>query len=280
MSRIYDALQQTEKEKGQSGMAVFPAFAELANETPLQDPEFKAAKVLTFNTPRDSRLVAFSEPKSLGAEKFRVLATRLDHLRRQKEIKSIQVTSSVIKEGKTLVAANLAVTFAQRTRSRVLLLEGDLHRPSLGKLLGVGEAKGLSHWWSEQLVDIGHFLCQVDGMPLWFLSAGAVYEQPSQILQSSRFAEAFNWLTQNFDWIVVDSTPMLPIADVNLWSRLVDGSLLVVREGVAPREAVKRGMQALDNPKFVGVVINGASKADKGYYAGGYYGASTDSSKS
>jgi len=279
MSRIYDALQQTEKEKGQSGLAVFPAFADLANEAPLQDPEFKAAKAVKFNTPRDSRLVAFSEPQSLGAEKFRVLATRLDHLRRQKEIKSIQVTSSVINEGKTLVAANLAVTFAQRTRSRVLLLEGDLHRPSLGRLLGVSEAKGLSHWWSEQL-DIGHFLCQVDGMPLWFLSAGTVYQQPSQILQSSRFAEAFNWLTQHFDWIVVDSTPMLPIADVNLWSRLVDGSLLVVREGVAPREAVKRGMQALDNPKFVGAVINGASKADKGYYAGGYYGASNEMSKS
>src|SRR6202049_312379 len=110
-------------------------------------------------------------------------------------------------------------------------------------------------------------------MPLWFLTAGKTYDHPSNILQSARFAEIFALLVTWFDWIVVDSTPMLPIGDANLWSRLVDGTLLVVREGVTPVKALKKGLQALDNIKLVGLVINEASDFDQIGYEGQYCGA-------
>jgi Mrp family chromosome partitioning ATPase len=109
-------------------------------------------------------------------------------------------------------------------------------------------------------------------MPLWFLSAGGSHEQPSHILQSTRFAEAFNRLVGLFDWIVVDSTPMLPVADANLWSRLVDGTLLVVREGVGSVKALEKGLASLDNLKLVGTVLNEASESNRTGYAGQYYG--------
>ena len=84
----------------------------------------------------------------MGAEKFRALVTRFDHLRSRRELKSFQVTSSVINEGKTLVAGNVAVTLAKYSGSKTLLVEGDLHRPSLANLFGLEELRGLSHWWS------------------------------------------------------------------------------------------------------------------------------------
>ena len=108
-------------------------------------------------------------------------------------------------------------------------------------------------------------------MPLWFLGADKVRDQPSAILQSPRFTEAFAGITSNFDWIVVDSTPMLPVVDANLWSRLVDGTLLVVREGVAPVSALKKGLESLDNPKLIGVVLNEASEFNQGSYKYSYY---------
>jgi receptor protein-tyrosine kinase len=117
-------------------------------------------------------------------------------------------------------------------------------------------------------------------MPLWFLPAGGPFDQPSEMLRSERFQKAFRQLVSQFEWIVVDSTPMLPIVDVNLWSRLVDGTLLVVREGMAPVKALKRGLQALDHPKLIGVVINEATEFDHVNYEGKYYGDSQTREKS
>jgi capsular exopolysaccharide synthesis family protein len=268
-----------EKEQGQPGTSPFPQPAELLGNSTVWPTELDGVTSVQVKVTPSSRLVALSEPRSLGAEKFRALVTRLENLRRQKEMKSLQITSSVINEGKSLVAANLAVTFAKHSRSKVLLLEGDLHRPTLAGLLGLSDLKGLSHWWSEQAQDIPHFLCQLNDMPLWFLSAGGAHEQPSHILQSTRFAETFNRLASCFDWIVVDSTPMLPVADANLWSRLVDGTLLVVREGVASVKALKKGLESLDNLKLVGTVLNEASESDRTGYAGEYYGVDRSSNR-
>lgn len=228
----------------------------------------------------ESHLVALTDPNSLGAEKFRALVTRLDHLRNQRELRSFQVTSSVIDEGKTLVAGNLAVTLAKYSGSKTLLVEGDLHRPSLAHLFGLSELRGLNHWWSGEDQEFDKFAYRLNGMPLWFLPAGKPCDQPSDLLRSERFQKAFRHLASQFEWVVVDSTPMLPIVDVNLWSRLLDGTLLVVREGVAPVKALKRGLQALDNPKLIGVVVNEATEFDQVGYAGQYYGGSDRGYKS
>jgi protein-tyrosine kinase len=271
MSRVYEVLRRMEKEHDHPEAFPFPQPAGLLDNATAAPTELDALTSSKVKMTPPSRLVALSEPRSLGAEKFRALATRLENLRCKKEMKSLQITSGVINEGKTLIAANLAATFAKHGRSKVLLVEGDLHRPGLAGLLGLNDLRGLSHWWLEQAPDIRHFLCQLNDMPLWFLSAGAVHEQPSHILQSTRFAEAFNPLAGWFDWIVVDSTPMLPGADVNLWSRLVDGTLLVVREGVATINALKKGLESLDNPKLLGVVLNETSEFDQANYKYPHY---------
>jgi capsular exopolysaccharide synthesis family protein len=242
-----------------------------SDEVPHTQVNILEARLVQAKVSPDSRLVAFADPNSLGAEKFRALVTRLDHLRRQREMKSIQVTSSVINEGKTLVAGNLAVTLAKYSGTKTLLIEGDLHRPTLAALFGLDEMPGLNHWWAGSDIEPVQLLCKLEGMPLWILPAGRPHDRPSDILSSARFAKAFSQLAEHFDWIVVDSTPMQPIVDVNLWSRLVDSTLLVVREGLAPLKALKKGLQALDSPKLIGVVINEVSGRDHVGYHDQYY---------
>jgi Mrp family chromosome partitioning ATPase len=153
-------------------------------------------------------------------------------------------------------------------------VEGDLHRPALANLFGLSELRGLNEWWSSGDQQLGKFVYRLNGMPLWFLPAGKPCDQPSDLLRSPRFVKAFAQLVSQFEWIVVDSTPMLPIVDVNLWSRVVDGTLLVVREGVTPIKALQRGLQALNQPKLIGVVVNEATEFDQVGYAGQYYGGS------
>jgi capsular exopolysaccharide synthesis family protein len=231
----------------------------------------KTRSVMVQPTPA-SRLVAWSEPNSLGAEKFRALAVRLDDIRRQHELKSVQVTSSVINEGKSFVAANLAVTLAKYSGSRTLLIEGDLHRPTLASIFGLKDLQGLSDWWTSRNQELARYMLRFTGTGLCFLPAGKACDRPSEMLRSAQLAEAFTELRAEFDWIVVDSTPMLPVIDANLWSKLVDGTLLVVREGVAPLKALKKGLQSLDHPKLIGVVVNEASDFDQIDYGGQYYG--------
>jgi protein-tyrosine kinase len=227
----------------------------------------------SLRVPPESRLVALTDPNSLGAEKFRALVTRLEHLHERDGLKCLQVTSSVINEGKTLVSANVAVTLAKHFGSKTLLIEGDLHRPTLGKIFGLNKMSGVSHWWSSRDQELDPFVHKLDDLPLWFLPAGIPCDRASDILRSSRFVKAFEQLASQFEWIVVDSTPMLPIVDVNLWSRLVDGTLLVVREGVTPVKALKQGLLALNHPNLIGVVLNEACATSDAKYNRQYYGS-------
>ncbi len=288
MSRIHDALRKSEMENRQSAVTV--------PETTVATPELhRSPKVLSsgmaqllepngnravsIDVSAAARLVALTDPMSLGAEKFRALATRLDNLRRDRELKSVQVTSGATNDGKTLTAGNLAITLAQRTSSKVLLVEGDLHKPAVAALLGLDQSLGLSQWWSEPDADIAPFIRQWKGMSLWLLTAGKSYDQPSEVLRSARFAKAFLELARWFDWIIVDSTPLQPMVDANLWSRLVDGTLLVVREGVTPVQSLKRGLESLDNPKLIGVVLNEASEFDRVTHCDRYTGQETGAGK-
>jgi capsular exopolysaccharide synthesis family protein len=299
MNRLFEGFNNAENQQGRSAAVppdMLPADLDLPESRKLEEaPGNGVARAAGFRgsaeprqifeaeKPRSvmvqprptSRLVAWADPNSLGAEKFRALAVRLDHMRKQHELNSLQVTSSVINEGKTFVAANLAVTLAKYSGANTLLIEGDLHRPTLASIFGLQELQlqGLSDWWAERDQDIARFLVRFNGSALWFLPAGKSFDRPSEILRSAQLAEAFAQLASRFDWIVVDSTPMLPVIDANLWSRLVDGTLLVVREGVAPLKALKNGLQSLDHPKLIGVVVNEASEFDQIDYHGQYYGA-------
>ncbi len=285
MSRLFEALSSLEMGRylptGAPTPNVVPpviSTVDAAAPMPIQiasrpidvSPAVEACSLVLKTSP-ELRLVALTYPNSLGAEKFRALVARLDDMRKQRELKSFQVTSGTIDEGKTLVAGNVAVTFAKYSACKTLLIEGDLHTPTLATQLGLTELRGLGHWWSSGSHDLAPFVHRFNDIPLWFLSAGKPCDRSSDIIRSERFANAFARLVSQFEWIVVDSTPMLPIVDVNLWSKIVDGTLLVVRQGITPIDALKKGLQALDHPKLIGVVLNDETDSDQGHYDHQYY---------
>ena len=271
MSRLYEALRRMEVERRGASPLEHTHPVEFLQSVLPQPADLRGAPTIKVNPIPSSRLIALTDPQGLGAEKFRALAARLENLRNQRELKTFQVTSSLPNEGKSLVTINLAITFAMTSGAKVLLVEGDLHKPMLATLLGHGNLRDISHWWGMRDAELSTYLYRLGHLPLWFLSAGKSLDQPSNILQSARFAEALLQLVGTFDWIIVDSTPLLPFADVNLWSRLLDGMLLVVREGVASLKVLKKGLEAIDDPNLIGVVLNDASDFEQAHYYQKYY---------
>jgi capsular exopolysaccharide synthesis family protein len=295
MSRIFEALRQSELETQQEA-GIMPALPERPLETPTMpsaqsmpaaaapapapssaaEPALPAiggaaldlARLGVF-TPKPSpagNLVAMTDERGLGAEKFRVLATRLANIRRTATLKVLQITSSTSGEGKTLVGSNLAVTLAKRSGQTVLLIEGDLRKPAICSLFGLPTpVKGLGDWWREKNGSIVPFLQRVADSTLCLLPSGAV-QHPVALLQSGRMADLMQQLAGWFDWIIVDAPPMLPMADANLWARLADGTLLVIREGTVRRHALQSAVDSMDSPKLVGLVLNDAVDYDRADY--------------
>jgi capsular exopolysaccharide synthesis family protein len=223
----------------------------------------------------EQRLISITIPNSPGAETFRVLATRLAHLRRKRPIKRLLVTSAVGDEGKSVVSVNLALTLARRAGERVLLIEADLRRPTASALLATTQLRGITEWHEHKLA-LQDVFYQVEGMPLWLLSAGKGIEEPLPLLESDAFAQMLNAVSEGFDWVVLDSTPMLPMADATSLSRLCDGVLVVAREGHTRKRTLNRALNSIEKSKQLGFIFNEASSVQVGYerYYGdyGYYG--------
>lgn len=268
MSIVYKALQQAEMEN--AGIGEIKADAPFSPE-PLQDTTnenlwLEQAKVIKPVGSDDKRIVTITDRESLGTEKFRLLRTRLCHLQNGTTLKKVVITSGSPAEGKTTVAANLAISLARHTSQKVLLLEGDLRHPALTSKLGVGDLPGLRDWFESQ-EPLTQFIYQIEGHQLWFLPAGAAAEDALRILQSERFADAVNRLTGCFDWIIIDAPPLAPLADIHFWVQKADGVLLVIRDGVAQKETLVKGLVGLDTSKLLGVVHNETATAAGSYYA-------------
>lgn len=211
-----------------------------------------------------SRLVYFTEPDSLAAEKFRFLGVRLRQLRQSRTLKKVLVTSTIPEEGKSLVSANLAGVLARR-KERVLLIEGDMRRPTLAQQFGLGTLAGLAEWLQGGLQapsNIYHL-----GQPgFWFMPAGNPPSNTLELMQSGRLSLLMKQLAALFDWIIVDSPPLLPLADTTVWARLTEGTLLVAREGKTQKRSLLRGLEILKKSDLLGVVLNGCSNLDQDSY--------------
>jgi capsular exopolysaccharide synthesis family protein len=207
----------------------------------------------------ESRLVCFTDSESLAAENFRFLGIRLQHLRRERALKKVLITSTIPQEGKSMVSANLACTLARRTQQRTLLVEGDVRRPALSRMFGLEAIPGLCECL-QGTRDLMKSVYHLEGPGLWFLPAGNASTNPLEFLQSASLSTMMDPLTGWFDWIVIDSPPVMPLADTSLWMRLADGILLVVRQGVTEKRQLERGLEAIERKKLIGTVLNGAKR--------------------
>jgi capsular exopolysaccharide synthesis family protein len=236
-----------------------PFTKEVTGDGPLAFPSLEVVPTTT------SRLVFMTEPDSLAAEKFRFLGVRLRQLQQSRPLKKVLVTSTIPEEGKSTVSANLAGVLARRKQS-VLLIEGDLRRPTLAQQFGLGTLAGLGEWLQSGRQTVAN-VYRLEGPDFWFMPAGNPPENPLELLQSGRLSYLMGQLANLFDWIIVDSPPLLPLADTTVWARVTDGTLLVAREGKSEKKQLQRGLEALKKSDLLGVVLNGCINPDhKSYY--------------
>jgi capsular exopolysaccharide synthesis family protein len=268
MSRIYDGLQRSGLD---SGFAV--AFSE--------DSAFKPLETTVASPPEDLHssvsvqplllqvdcLPAVTQISSYAAEQFRILDTSLQHLRKVRSLKTILLTSTTFGEGKTLVSANLAFTMAQH--GRILLVEGDLRKPGLGRLFGLPELRGVFDWYTSK-EPFTKFLYRLGDLNIWFLPAGIQQEASSiqavEIMQSPRSAELLKQLGEAFDWVLIDSAPLPHLVETTVLSRLTDGTLFVVRQGKTSTKLLQNALERVEERKLLGLVLNDSSSVGRQGY--------------
>ena len=271
MSKIFQALQRSVSERtGNSFAEVSSVATELLQQTVAGSYVEQCGSLTAVPLP-ESRAVAINDPAAIGSEKFRLLTVRLRHLRQRRELKKILVTSALPEEGKSVVSLNLAATLSRFKETRVLLVEGDMRKPTVRTELGLPAIKGLSEWLRGDL-PLQEVIHRVTPPGFWLLPAGEPLSNPLELMQSGRLAVLLDQVAESFDWIIIDSTPVLPVADTSVWARLSHGILMVVREGKTEKRQLRRALEATDKSALVGVVLNSASNGEhKSYYK--YYAA-------
>ena len=229
--------------------------------------------------PNFERLPALQE-RGAGVEQFRSLRSRLHELRDISPLKSILITSGLPQEGKSFVAVNLAISLARHRNSKVLLIDGDMRRYTLHQLLGCEAHPGLADYLAGKagILEVMQRAEETSGpektrssiLPnLTFVAGGHGGDKAADLSGNPRFRELIESVSPYFDWIVVDSSPVLPVSDAVNLSRSCDGVLLVARVGITKYPVAQRAQSEMKSAKVLGFVLNGAVKYSN---PGTYYG--------
>lgn len=236
------------------------------------DP-LRHVRSVPFSISEASKLVALTDENPGAAEAFRLLAVRLREVRRDRALRKLLVTSTVPQEGKSVVAANLACTLAQGRQERVLLVEGDVRRPTLQQKFGIKGKSGICEWLRNEVSLLESLLYLADA-GIWVLWSGKATGNPLDLLLPEKVSPLLDQLAEWFDWIIIDSPPLLPVADTTLWSTMAEGVLLVTRFGITKKKELLSGLGSVDSQKLVGAVVNFSKKLPHSdyYYSHAYDG--------
>src|SRR3954469_13559379 len=223
--------------------------------------------IASYSVRLSALLVAGLAPKSPAAEQYRQLRTRLSHAETANSLRTILVTSPQKAEGKSITSANLALTMAQELQRRVVIVEADLRKPSMQQLFGLPAGPGLTEYLSGgvELREVMRFLPDHN---LTVIPAGSAAVNPAELLGSTAMRRLLDALRSRFDRVILDTPPVLPLADVAVLAPLVDGSLMVVRAGMTPKPAIENALRAFDASRLLGIVLNDSgSEQDYRYEA-------------
>jgi capsular exopolysaccharide synthesis family protein len=219
----------------------------------------------------DKLVVTPTIPRA-AVEQYRKLAASLHHAQLERQIKVVMITSAAPGEGKTLTSTNLALTLSQSYRRNVLLIDGDLRRPSVHAVFDVPNVLGLSDGLKNE---VEHKLSLIQiSEHLTVLPAGRPDSDPMSGLTSDRMRRLVAEAAARFDWVLIDTPPVGFLSDANLLAAMVDVTLFVVRAGRSPFRLIQRALDAVGRNRIIGVVLNAVKESDDvvgyGYY--GYYG--------
>ena len=208
------------------------------------------------------RTVAHAETGRLPVEQYRRLAAALHHLQAENGLKVIMVASPLSGDGKTLTAANLALTLSESYARRVLLIDGDLRSPAIHDLFGLPNGAGLDDGLRAH-EDRRLTLIEVSPQ-LTILPAGRPDADPMSVLTSDRMRAVLDEAREKFNWVIVDTPPLGLLPDAHLLAGIVDGTILVIAAGSTPYQSAAKSAQLIGRDRIVGVVLN---RVDEGVFS-------------
>jgi capsular exopolysaccharide synthesis family protein len=229
MGKITDALKKAAEEK----------LSRLGKLDSKEEIKYHFIAQKTVDSKFDPRIVPFYESDSPVAEQYRILRTNIQAIDSKKPIKVITITSSIHNEGKTVTSINLAVSMAQDLNKKgILLVDADLRRGRISKYLGINTELGLSDLLSDgSNVDDAFIKVGIDNLTI--LPAGKVPKNPAELLGSMKFRNLLSLLKEKYDYIILDSPPVIPVTDAGVIGAQTDGVVMVVQAGRTQRGAVK-----------------------------------------
>ena len=224
------------------------------------------------------QLVSLVAPGSLEADQYRGLRHTMEQVRRDRGHQVIAITSATAGDGKSLTTLNLAGALAQSPDTRVLVVDADLHRPSIAKYLGFDETDGpgLTDAIERDGCSLADVARDVGRSNLSAVPAGVCTSGPYELLNSARFQTLLTEARGSFDYVLIDTPPLVPLPDCRVIGRWGDGFLVVVTAHHTPRRALAEALDLLDPGQVIGIVFNGDDRPlapYSGYYS---YAAGTE----
>ncbi len=205
----------------------------------------------------DARVVTYFDPKALITEQYKVLRTNFLSLNKGKPPRTVVMTSALHGEGKTVTALNLAIAMSQTVnKPKILLLDADLRRGRMAKYLGVEQDIGLSDVLNGK-ANLSDVMFKIDLENLTFVASGTVPQNPSELLASDRMTHVLAEVRSRFDYVFIDTPPIIAVTDSGIVGAYTDGVLMVVQAGRTQRGIVNRASELLyqAHAKLIGHVL-------------------------
>jgi len=226
---------------------------------------------VNHHTMRDNRLISFFDESHVSAQ-YKILRTQILHKTKEEGLNTILVTSAGESEGKSITAANLAISLAREVTHTVLLVDADLRNPSLHRLFGVEPEGGLSDCLLND-IPLSDLLINPDINKLTILPGRHKLPESAEIVGSPKMMELIHEMKNRYQdrYIIFDSPPLIGSADTLILSKFVDGVILVVEYGRTQKDQIEKAMELLKEINVIGTILNKAVIPKKQAYAYGYY---------
>ncbi len=268
MGKIFDALEKA----GSAKTAALPLLNHNNKKAKLDN---SAGNIVALNNSTqagsllkvDDKMVAYHNPQSVQSEVFKVLRTNLIFPQDANPPRKILVTSALPNDGKSFVAANLAISIAKGVEEYVMLIDCDVRRPTIHALFGYGRVAGLSEHLANGM-DVQKILLKTAIPKLTIMPSGTPPQNPTELLSSKKMRGFLDEAANRYDdrFILIDSPPPSVAAETSAIVNLVDGVIVVVKAGKTPKSAVNETIEQIGKEKIIGVVFNGSDSALKKYY--------------
>ena len=265
MSRVHDALRRAEQGSVLSppqveGRSSAQSAATAVFTHPLEGL-IEKIQTVAYNPSPDCLLIDPTNPHEAPTEEFRTLRTRLNHMQSLQPIHTAVVSSPSPAEGKSFAAMNLALAQAQLAGNNTLLCDFDFRRPIVHSLLQLDRSPGATDYLLGK-VPLHEAIRKIGDSNLYVMPAGEAVINPLELLNLKEVKDMLDQLPTVFNWVILDSPPLLFAADANLLSTLCHGTILVVRIGATTIDSITRAMQSLCQNNVLGIVVNGARRGE------------------